>query len=263
MKMHYSILILGGGVAAVSACEAARAQKPDVSIAILGGERSLPYIRPLLSKMPLQHFNVKNILIHDEKWYEEHGIVYVPGVRVLRLNVEERCVETTAGCFSYDKCIYALGAENTMPPYPGTELNGVCSIRTESDIRKLQRWALNSRHAVVIGGGSIGIEAAYQLAEYGLEVTMLLRSGLMFKQLDKECADYMKSRITKYSVLTGIDVLEIAGNGRANADIAKEAGMEVESGYTEDVYEDGKMVGTFMLGNLRSMEMKKRLIGGE
>lgn len=223
--MKYSYLILGGGNAAVSAIEGIRKLDQTGTVALVSNEQVLPYSRPMLTKLPLAHYAVERTLLREASWYTENGVALYLGTCVLSLNAETKTVQTSQGELQYEKCIYALGAYNFIPPFSGKDLPGVCSIRTDRDMNRIRRFAATSKNAVVIGGGVIGLEAAYLLREQGLAVTVLETAPyLMPRLLDESCARYLQDRITAFRIYTGVKVLGILGEGRAQA-VAVE-GME-------------------------------------
>lgn len=225
MNRFYDILILGGGMAALSAATAARQQAPAASIAMVSDEALPPYSRPMLTKLPLLRYDEEKTLLHDAQWYVQNRIELILQTKVLALHPAERSVETSSGAVSYGRCIYALGASNFIPPFAGATLHGVCSIRSPQDVRALRRRALRAKRAVVIGGGVIGLEAAYLLAEQGIETTVLETAPyLMPRLLDETSATYLLSRITRFSVRTGVKVLGISGTGAADGVMVE--GME-------------------------------------
>lgn len=223
-------------------------------------EESLPtYSRPMLTKIPLHLYDPEKTLIESGNWYSENHIELFLQTRVLTLDTKTHLVETTAGVFIYKKCIYALGADNFVPPFPGRELPGVFTIRRDRDIAQIRRRAMAARNAVVIGGGVIGLEAAYQLQEYGLTVTVLETAPyLMPRLLDEESARELQRRITRLRVLTAVRVLGMEGEKRvtrvtvegmepipadlviiscgvrANTALARNAGIAVDRGILVD-----------------------------
>lgn len=256
---QYDVLILGGGRAALSAAESAREQSPSVRIAMVSAERLPPYVRPMLTKLPLDQYDGEKTLIHPAQWYDEHQIDLYLQTQILSLDAARRQVQASRGCFQYSACVYALGAYNFVPPFSGRELEGVCTLRTDQDIYALRRAALRARSAVVIGGGVIGLEAAYQLAEHGCSVTVLETAPyLMPRLLDEASARELERQITRFTVHTGVKVLGMTGEGRveaveaasmepipadlvviscgvrANTAIAQAAGLDVERGVVVD-----------------------------
>ena len=208
-------LILGGGRAGLCAAEAIRKNDKTGSITMISDEAQLPYSRPMLTKLPLAFYEVEKTLVQPESWYREQNITVLLRTKVLSMDAEQKTAETSAGTFSYGKCIYAMGAHNFIPPFPGKDLSGVYSIRTDKDMNAIRRGSLLASHAVVIGGGVIGLEAAYMLVEQGLSVTVLETAPyLMPRLLDESCARYLQSRITAFQIHTGVKVLGMRGDAR-------------------------------------------------
>ena len=150
---HCDYLILGGGRAGLCAAEAIRKNDKSGSITLISDEAQLPYSRPMLTKIPLAFYEVEKTLVQPESWYQEQCINVLLRTKVLSMDAEQKTVETSAGTFSYGKCIYAMGAHNFIPPFPGKDLSGVYSIRTDKDMNAIRRGSLLASHAVVIGRG--------------------------------------------------------------------------------------------------------------
>ena len=127
---RYDYLILGGGIAALSAAEAIRASDGKGSVAMLSEESRPPYVRPMLTKLPLAHYRVENTLSRPAEWYRSENIDLFLNTRVTGLIPGEKRVCTEQGDFAYGKCIYALGAVNFIPPFRGKDLPGVCDLRS-------------------------------------------------------------------------------------------------------------------------------------
>ena len=123
-------------------------------------------------------------------------------------------------CLPYDKCIYALGARCHVPPIPGRDLPGVACVRTINDLQKIRRLLAPAKHAVVIGGGVIGLEFAWEIRKTGCEVTVLeALPHLMARVLDPESAEVLKERCEAcgIAVRTGAEIEKIEGADRAEA----------------------------------------------
>ena len=253
------VLILGGGAAGLYAAQAARAQDPRAQIVILSEEALPTYSRPMLTKLPLGAYDPEKTLVYSRQWYEAQNITLFLETQVIRLDLKAHLVETQAGFFLYKTCVYALGADNFMPPFPGRTLPGVCTIRRDTDIANIRRQSVGARNAVVIGGGVIGLEAAYQLQEQGLAVTVMETAPyLMPRLLDEVSSRELQRRITRLRILTAVKILEIEGKDavtgvraeglgtipaelvivscgiRANTALAKRAGLETDRGVLVD-----------------------------
>lgn len=248
-------LVLGNGAAGLSAAEAIRQRNSTCSIVMVSNEDVLSYNRPMLTKSMIAGFDPSQIAIHDEKWYEENNITLVLGRQLTKLDTQNKTAHFADGItLKYDKCIYALGSECFIPPIPGHEKPEVIAIRRVSDTQKIQAMLPKVKNAVVIGGGVLGLEAAWELHKAKCNVTVLeLADKLMGRQLDdgagKALEDIIRSQgidvhlnvkideITGEGSVTGVklgdgtvlpaELVVVSCGVRANTAIAKDAGMEI------------------------------------
>lgn len=213
--MRTDILILGGGIAGLNAAKAAKKQAPQRKITIISGEALPTYSRPMLTKIPLQRYQPEPTVVEPLSWYQENQIDLHLSCRAQAIYPMNKTVTTSVGSIQYEKCIYALGAENFVPPFPGKNLPGVFSIRTERDMADIRRHSMGTENAVVIGGGVIGLEAAYMLREHGMNVTVLETAPyLMPRLLDETSARELQRRMTQLRIITASKVTEIGGTDR-------------------------------------------------
>lgn len=219
-----TFLILGGGAAAVAAAKAIRKNNRTAYIKIFGDEKTLPYCRPMLSKALLRGFSMRNHMLVTEEWAKDRRIEIFSGRRVISMDTAERYVTLDKGeRVPYDKCIYALGAESFVPPVPGVDKRGVFTIRRREDIRRLRTALISAKHGVVVGGGAIGLEIAWQLKKSGMEVTVVEGAEtLMERQLDRRTSGLLRTRIedTGIRIRTGARLEEIQGDRRVEAVLA-------------------------------------------
>lgn len=218
-ELEKRIVILGSGAAAVSAVKEIRSRSREVRVTMLSREKRLPYCRPMLSKGLLGSFSMDRYPILDEEWLQEQNVTYMGGVEIVKLDAGNHEIILKDGKkISYDKCIYALGADCFIPPIAGRELPGVFSLRYDSDIHRIRQSLLTAQHAVVIGGGITGLEIAWELKKAGLQVVVLdMMEQLMERILDACSAGFLRMAVEDagIQVETGICIKEIAGNGRA------------------------------------------------
>ena len=200
-------LVIGGGIAGVSAAEAIREQDPAGHIVLLSRERELPYARPLLSKAPLLSPELKKLALHPPDWYEARDIELRLGVEAKRLDTQQRTVDCGGEVLTYDRCVLALGAQNFIPPFPGREEVPLCDIRTLDDLRRLRRLTLGKKRAAVIGGGVIGLELAAELVRYGLEVSVLeAMPSLMPRLIGPDISHWLQERLPRLHIHTGVSI---------------------------------------------------------
>ncbi|MBO4718158.1 MAG: NAD(P)/FAD-dependent oxidoreductase [Spirochaetales bacterium] len=210
---YYKYVVLGGGIAALSAVKAIRERDRTSVILMISSEAVPCYSRPMLTKIPLPHYDVRNTFIEPVSWYENNGIDLLLSTDVISLDTSSESVVTDNGSFHYEKCIYALGAYNFIPPFKGKDLRNVFSLRTDRDLMAIRRGALKAEHAAIIGGGVIGLEAAFMLKDEGLDVTVIETAPfLMPRLLDEESSRYLQNRLNGINVITGAKVLGFSGS---------------------------------------------------
>ena len=249
-------VILGNGAAGHYAAEAIRKRDRTGTITMISNEPYRTYNRPMLTKSIMAGLNEEQIAVEDASWYEENHIYQILGHEVVKIDPEAKEVHLDDGSkYHYTKLIYALGSECFIPPIKGADKDGVIAIRRLSDTKKVAEKLKETKHAVVIGGGVLGLEAAWELKKSRCEVTVLeLAPVLMGRQLDKTAGEMLKkiSEGQGIQIHTGIQIEAIEGGEkaegvrladgtvipaelvivscgvRANTALAKEAGIETD-----------------------------------
>ena len=258
-------VILGGGIAALSAAEAIRSRDKSGTILMISAEPHLPINRPMLTKdLKTVITAPENLCVHDRQWYDDQNISLRLGCVVTGIDIRDKTVRTAGGeSISYDKLIYALGAECFVPPISGRDKQGVITIRHLSDIAKLEQLLPGAKNAVVIGGGVLGLEAASELMRAGMKVTILeATTQIIGRQVDADSAAALKQTIESMGAVCheGVSIASIEGEeyvsgvrledgrifpadfvvvscgNRANVQIAKDAGITVERAIAVDQY---------------------------
>lgn len=213
-------VIVGGGIASVNAARVLRDGDPEGDIVIISDESRLPYGRPQLIDYLAGKINVDKIRLHDADWYKRTNVEIALGTEAVRIDPAARVVFVnkggTTGPIKYDRLLLTTGGAPFLPPIQGIDTRGVFTLRTVEDVDAIHEYA-NARvsHAVVIGGGLLGLEAAKALSSYGLEVTVIEHHPrLLPRQLDQDGAFILKRRIedTGLHIILGIGVKEIEGN---------------------------------------------------
>ena len=218
--MAKQYLVLGTGIAGLSAAREIRCQDPEAVVMLIGAELDSPYLRPLLSKTDFRRLQRQKILAAEEHWYEENRIHLLKGCTVAAIDPKKHRITLSDGRkLPYDKCIYALGADCFVPPIPGREKEGVLTLRTTRDFHHLRKRSITAKEAVLIGGGVIGIEMAWELQQLGIHCTILeAQPYLMARQLDAESAAVLQERITAAGCVchTGVQIREITGEDQVS-----------------------------------------------
>ncbi|HRU38323.1 MAG TPA: FAD-dependent oxidoreductase [Candidatus Goldiibacteriota bacterium] len=190
-------LVIGNGVAGISAAEAIRNSDKSAEITVLNSERYYHYSRPrviefLSGRTPLEKITIKNA-----DFYEKNYIRLVMLVNVIKIDVIAKKVLLEGGIEEdYDRLIIAAGANSFMPPVPGSDYEGVFTLRTIDDAKAIMEYAKGKNTALLIGGGLLGIEAAMSLTALGLKTTIVeFFDRLLPRQLDSEGAAMLKAKL--------------------------------------------------------------------
>ncbi|HHW94185.1 MAG: NAD(P)/FAD-dependent oxidoreductase [Christensenellales bacterium] len=197
-----TIVIIGSGIAGLSAAEAARKQDPDVKIILLSEDTYLPYHRPRLPSVVMAPETIDRVFLHDQAWYDDRQFDLRLGTQVTSVDVDnQRVVLSDLSTLSYSKLILATGSESFMPPTPGNDLLGVFTLWTLDDAKAISNFIEDSKRAVVIGGGLLGLEIAYALKQRGLDTTILQRGkALLSRQLDPRASAMFEEQIARLDI---------------------------------------------------------------
>jgi len=229
-KTISTYIIIGGGIAGVSAAEAIREVDKTGRIILICKEAELPYYRMNLTRYLAGDIHVSALPLHPDDWYRSQAVELMLNTSVDSINPATKEVSLARdGTLSYDKLILANGAQPFMPAFPGRDLKGVWSVRTHSDADNILYCCLPKMHVVCIGGGLLGLENAGALAKRGADVTVIETfDWLLPRQLPKEGGKQLEKLILKMGVkvVTGGKVKEMRGEGAVRA-VAFEDGSEL------------------------------------
>lgn len=190
-------IIIGGGIAGVSAAEAIRKSRPEAEITLISEEPNLPYMRMSLTRYLAGEVSRERLFLHDEQWYLENHITLLLETRALAIDAPAKEITLADGAkLAYDKLILASGANPRVPPFPGKDLKGVQTLRTLEDADLILEIARKKARVVCIGGGLLGLEAAGAVARQGADVTVLEGlDWLLPRQLDARASAILKEKI--------------------------------------------------------------------
>jgi nitrite reductase (NADH) large subunit len=181
------LVMVGNGMAGVRTLEELLKIAPDIyDITVFGSEPYANYNRILLSPVLAGEQTVQDIMLNDVDWYAQNNITLHLGKTITRIDRVKRCVVAADGTTAeYDRLLLATGSNPFMLPVPGKDLQGVISYRDIHDTNAMISAAETYKHAIVIGGGLLGLEAANGLKLRGMDVTVVhLQGSLMERQLD-------------------------------------------------------------------------------
>lgn len=251
-------VILGNGAAGLSAAKAIRERDKTGSVIMISNEPYPTYNRPMLTKSMVAELDAKEILVEPESWYQENNIHVLLEKEVTGIHTDKKEVALSDGTvLKYTKLIYALGSECFVPPIPGTDKPEVVAIRRMRDIEKIEAMLDRVQNVVVIGGGVLGLEAAWELKKARKQVVVLEAAPqIMGRQLDEGASQMLTeiSRSNGIEIHAGVQIASIEGESsvtgvkladgrefpaelvivsagvRANVGAAKNAGLEINRG---------------------------------
>ena len=201
--MKPKLVLVGNGMAGMKVIEELLQRAPNrYDITVFGAEPHGNYNRILLSPVLAGEKAVTDIMINPLSWYAENGIALHFGQPVTQIDRDARTVRSADGTVQpYDRLILATGSLPFIPQVPGCDLPGVVSYRDLHDVDHMLAASQRYRHAVVIGGGLLGLEAAYGLLKQGMTVTVVhLMPTLMERQLDAAAATLLQQTLSERGI---------------------------------------------------------------
>ncbi len=192
------LVLVGNGMAGVRTLEELLKIAPDLyEVTVFGAEPHPNYNRILLSPVLAGEQTVDEIILNPLSWYAENGITLHTGRKVAQIDrVRRRVVAEDGTSADYDRLLLATGSNPFILPVPGKDLAGVISYRDIADTQAMIDAAAKYRHAVVIGGGLLGLEAANGLKLRGMDVTVVhIMPWLMERQLDRTAGGLLQKSL--------------------------------------------------------------------
>ncbi|RDI13623.1 assimilatory nitrite reductase (NAD(P)H) large subunit precursor [Comamonas sp. AG1104] len=198
------LVMIGNGMAGVRALEELLAIAPDLyDITVFGAEPHPNYNRILLSPVLAGEQTLGDIVLNDWSWYQDHHILLHAGYTVTAVDRARRTVHAVnalgeSASAEYDRLIMATGSKPFILPIPGKDLEGVLAYRDIADTEAMIEAAKTLKHAVVIGGGLLGLEAANGLMKRGMQVTVVhVGDWLMERQLDDQAGRMLQKSLAE------------------------------------------------------------------
>jgi nitrite reductase (NADH) large subunit len=271
------LVIVGNGMAAARLVdELAKVTLGRYAVAVIGDEPRLAYNRVLLSSVLAGETASHDIELRPATWWRDRGVTLKYGCLVTEIDAGRRELKiANEESISYSKLVLATGSRPLRLSVPGAELGGVHTFRDSRDVDLLLTLAAGKKHVVVVGGGLLGLEAAYGLAKAGARVTLIhLMDRLMERQLDAPAAELLKTLVERKgikillnantAVLHGesrVEAIELTDGRRIDTDavifaagirpntaLAKEAGIAVNRGVVVDDVMQTEAADIFALG---------------
>ena len=226
--MSEPLVIVGNGMAAARLVdELAKVALGRYAVAVIGDEPRLAYNRVLLSSVLAGETASHDIELKPASWWRDRGVTLKYGCAVTEIDVGRRELKiANEESVAFSRLVLATGSTPLRLSVPGAELLGVHTFRDSRDVDLLLTLAARKKRVVVVGGGLLGLEAAYGLAKAGAPVTLLhLVDRLMERQLDAPAGELLKSLVER----KGIEVLLTANTARIHGDTHVE-GVELTDG---------------------------------
>ncbi|HYS83405.1 MAG TPA: FAD-dependent oxidoreductase [Bradyrhizobium sp.] len=261
--MSETLVVVGNGMAAARLVdELTKVALGRYAIAVIGDEPRLAYNRVLLSSVLAGETASHDIELRPASWWGDRGVTLKYGCVATEIDVGRRELKiANEESIGFSRLVLATGSMPLRLNVPGADLAGVHTFRDSRDVDMLLTLAAQKRRVVVVGGGLLGLEAAYGLSKAGSSVTLLhLMDRLMERQLDAPAAELLKSLVERKGVRvllnantarlhgeTRVEGIELSDGRRIDADavvfaagirpniaLAKEAGIAVNRGVVVD-----------------------------
>jgi len=260
-----SLIVIGNGMSGSRTIEnLLKITKDQYNITIFGEEPHFNYNRIMLSYLLSGKKTFDNIVIHKESWYEENNITLHKGDKVISIDRVKKIVTSQSGkVLEYDKLLISTGSSSFIPQTKGSELQNVIGFRTKNDSDIILESISKDKTAVVVGGGLLGLEAAYGIAHHGVKTILVHRSdSILTHQLDSVGGKLLQKKLESFGIefklsatieeIMGIDAVEkvsftdgttvetnlvvFATGITPNIDLAKEISLEVNKGIIVNDY---------------------------
>ena len=223
------LVVVGNGMAGIRAVEELLKLSPDLyDITVFGSEPHPNYNRILLSPVLAGEQELDDIVLNDRQWYADNGITLLTGKTITQIDRIRRQVIAADGTkAAYDRLLIATGSNPFILPIEGKQLPGVISYRDIADTNAMIESATKDTHAVVIGGGLLGLEAANGLMVRGMDVTVVhIMPWLMERQLDsiagKLLQQSLEARGLKFLIGAQTQALQAGPDGRVASVLFKD-----------------------------------------
>lgn len=297
----YDYLIIGNGIAGLAAAEEIRKNDENGKILIVSKEEIPTYWRTRLSALIAKDFDKDDIYVKKDAWYQEKNIEEKLDTEVEKLDLENnKAILANGEEIEYGKVLLATGARAFVPPIKNVESKGVFAIRSLDDLISFKEYAADKKEVVIIGGGILGLEAAFSVKELGKEVSVIEAADyILNRQLDHELSKKLEKSLNDMGIKTftgkateeilandgkvsGIklsngeeikaDVIMVQAGVRSIIDLAKNSNLEVDRGIIvndnlqskkENVYAAGDcaQIGNFTIGLWTASQEMGKIVG--
>lgn len=226
-----SYVIIGNGIAGITAAETLRAHDSSAEITIVTDEAGPAYYRPALKDYLAQRLPIEKLWARPQNFYQEQRIRLLTD-RVVGIQVEQHMLALQSGQrLSYQRLLLAQGAHANTLACPGSNLNGVLTLHTIADYQILEKYLSQSQHIVVTGSGTLAIETIETLRHRGYRITHLLRRQRLWSDvLDATASDMVLQRERHEGVDVRLEeeIAEITGNNGLVSGVITARGTHID-----------------------------------
>lgn len=242
-KVKY--LIVGNGIAGLSAAKEIRSKDDNGTMAIISKENYPTYYRMRLTEALGNDLQPEELLVNGLKWYEDNNIDLTLGKTVTKIIPEEnKVLIDQVQEISYEKLLIATGSSSFIPPISGSYKEGVFALRDIDDLKTIRSYIHDVDRITIIGGGLLGIEAAWSLRTLGKKVSIVeFAPYLLPRQLDKELGEKLADKLRGEGIeiylpnsVEGIDGEgSVNGIRLENGDILKANAVLISTGIVSNI----------------------------
>ncbi len=222
--MKEKLVVIGNGMSGLRTIEDLLELTNDkYNITIYGDEPYFNYNRIMLSYILSSEKTFEDTIINHQTWYEQNNITLNKGDKVISINKNEKTITSQSGKVeSYDKLLIATGSLAFIPKTTGSNLKNVIAFRTKADVDTILETINKSKTAVVVGGGLLGLEAAYGIAKHGIKTVLVHRSSsILSQQLDSTGGKLLQKNLESYGIEFKLNTTVTQIDGKNEVEIVK------------------------------------------
>jgi NAD(P)H-nitrite reductase large subunit len=224
-------VLVGGSAAAVSAVEAIRSVDNFSPIDLFTDEKTPLFSRVLLPYYVAEELPKSLLNFRSEDFFEENNVTAHVGVKIQEIDPDSKTIAADDGnTYTFDKLLLATGGHAIIPKLPGVDKQGISPLKTMVDAERI--YSFKGNRAVVIGAGSIGVEACVSLMRRGMRVTLLEQLGHVLPTVfDDEAAAIIRGVLEQMGieVITGQRAIEFSGNGHVQSVVTTTGEIECDN----------------------------------